>query len=796
MINGQRERIVVAATDTLESVLERVRASEAAALVLDVDERSPLLVSLQHLHRLDEVAQERDVQVAIASTNSKLLNAAKVFGLAVIDRRVTPPPPTVDLDEANEQTDGSATAGSPPEGAGETAVVEEPDSTFEFVRVRPTGDEDGDGAQPASAPTPGPPATRQRPSRPPARSTETRLDPYGQLYTGGEDEDEDEDFDHDGGDGGGWGARVKPSTPRSARTIRPLERGRRQGPALSTPIPETIVEEEGWEDEAEEESAAGEQPAPRREQGPARAELAAAWASARAWFAARRGAATDQAVDESDDADDGDDEAGAEGDGPGAGWDLPPSPCAIADTAPPGEEGWAAPQDRPGGGRASRVIRPLDPGRARRLVVDAGDFADDAPDWESDGWDERERAGDAPAAQPESHPRRRVALGPLIAGAVIALLLLMIALYILLAGATVTLVARTGSVATTFNVVVGEIDPNSPQGQRTKEQIVVPAKRLIVPVSATASRAATGARSVPDLTAGGPVVLRNASTEAVTVPRGTILTASYGRTYITTEGITVPGGDPFNAGAYGTATVRVGASVPGNGGNADAGVVRGMLPNGIFYNNRDAPIAGGSDRKIPFVTRQDRLAAQAAAEAAARDKGPGAIAAALPAGSIAMPDTTGVGKVATAFSAPEDSDGDAVTATVTGEATALVYLPADIEGSGRAEAERRLAAEAGPGESIVPESVQVAAPQLVEEAPGLLRWPVSGTARTRAAVGGERERARLAEGLARKSDDEARALLQGVPGISFFTVEYRPGWFPARMPPRASRIDIRLPEPR
>ena len=61
-------------------------------MVLEVDERSPLLISLQQLHSLDEVAQAHGVQVAIASTNSKLLNAARVFGLDVIDTRADAPP--------------------------------------------------------------------------------------------------------------------------------------------------------------------------------------------------------------------------------------------------------------------------------------------------------------------------------------------------------------------------------------------------------------------------------------------------------------------------------------------------------------------------------------------------------------------------------------------------------------------------------------------------------------------------------------------------------------------------------
>src|SRR5439155_11701659 len=141
---------------------------------------------------------------------------------------------------------------------------------------------------------------------------------------------------------------------------------------------------------------------------------------------------------------------------------------------------------------------------------------------------------------------------------------------------------------------------------------------VTVPVSTTATVPATGARLEPDVTAGGPVTMLNASTDPVTVPKGTQLAALDGRTYITLEGATVPAADPFDAAVFGTVVVKVAATTPGSAGNADAGVLRGQLPSGIYYNNRNAPIAGGSDRKIPVIARKDLAAAQAAAEDAAR----------------------------------------------------------------------------------------------------------------------------------------------------------------------------------
>src|SRR5439155_24542135 len=238
--------------------------------------------------------------------------------------------------------------------------------------------------------------------------------------------------------------------------------------------------------------------------------------------------------------------------------------------------------------------------------------------------------------------------------------------------------------------------------------------------------------------------------------------------------------------------VKVAATTPGSAGNADAGVLRGQLPSGIYYNNRNAPIAGGSDRKIPVIARKDLAAAQAAAEDAARTRGQAALAAALPDGSAILRDTAGVGNFKVAFNAAEGADGDAVTATVTAEATALIYAQADVDARARAEAERRLAAGVKSGEALVPGTARVDAPQLVEEQPGLRTYHVAGQAQTRAAIGGDRERERLAGQLAGKDDDDARAVLQTVPGVSSYTITYAPAWFPQRMPWRASHIGIRI----
>ena len=64
------------------------------------------------------------------------------------------------------------------------------------------------------------------------------------------------------------------------------------------------------------------------------------------------------------------------------------------------------------------------------------------------------------------------------------------------------------------------------------------------------------------------------------------------------------------------------------------------------------------------------------------------------------------------------------------------------------------------------------------------------------AAGSDQERARLARRLAGQGDEEARAILQALPGVSSASISYTPAWFPDRMPWRASAIDIRLADER
>lgn len=760
-------RLAVAAGDSLDRVLAGVRAAEGSDLVLDVDERSPLLLSLQHLHTLDEVAQEYGVRLTIATANSKLLNAARVFGLDVLDARETPTP-------TSAVGPTRLLAGEPLDRQGTPAPDEAPQTDNRLadetpiVRLTPARRQAAPTAE-AQDDLGAPPYLRE------GRAT-SRLDPYGQPYYEAEDAEDDD----------------TPDTPGRARGLRSLGIAERADED----------DEDGWGDARQTRA----RPAAR----PGR--FGAFWQDVRDWVEARRQPAADAAPAADDDE---------------AGWDDEPQPgtraarLAPVPTAAANADGWdedddeevappaAAPRRRLQFGRA--MIRPAtqdddedeEEGERReptaRLPIVPPVIAYNDARYEDDDDDDDGDEDDARSVVAPQRERRRGAAGLLTGGLLFTIITiavaLLIALYILLPTATVTLAARTGQVATDFKVVVAEIDPTSPQGQPTNEQIVIPAKRLIVPLSATASRSATGSRAEPNTTAGGPVVLINRASTAVTVARGTTLTSANGGEYVTQEAITIGPADPLSN-TFGSASAGVAAARKGSSGNAATGAVSGQLSNDVFYTNRNAPIAGGTDRVISTISKQDIEAARAAAEEAARGKGQAALAAAIPAGDGVMHDTTGVGNFKTTTNIQAGADGDSVTATTAAEVTALIYTPGTIEGQARAEAERRIGATVKPGEPIVSGSTQITAPQVVEDVPGRLTYRITGTAQTRAAIGTDADRVALAKRLAHQDDDQAHAILAALPGVSSTRIEYHSGPFPQRMPWLASHITVQLAEGR
>lgn len=715
--------IQVYANTTIDELVERVRQLEALEVVLEVAPDSPVLLSLPDVDRLEAAMAERGTRFILASTSSRHLNAALLFGWTAFDRRhVADDQPCA---ENRQHADGD---NRQPAFAN---LLERPDTAARTASRHAVPGE-----------------------RTPQLPTVDAVKPEGSAA----------DFGHHvpSGDDATPGYQRAAGEIRRIRPARPFhDYDATTGRVAGSAVPEDAAGSDG---------PSASPPPPWRPCLVPVQDSASAFDALRAWLRSTRRAAI-QVV---------------------PAPLTPPvervkRPDVIELPEESDEAAGDAPASAPEPARASRA-HVAAPSGAREL--------DTATDLGS------ESVGSNPTRPGVLEPRSVVApprrwwrwLG-LLAVFLALVALSAAAFYFAAARATVTLVARTSTIAVSFNVVVAEVDPKSPQGAPTQDRIIAPARRLRTPVEAFATVPASGVRYLPVVTAGGPVLLSNASTGPVSVPMGTSLTADDGRVYITTEPATVPPADPYDAAQFGTVIVRVAAESPGSAGNASAGALRGRLPSGIYYNNRGAPIAGGADRAIPVITGRDLAAARAAAERLATDKGAAAIAAVLPAGYETLADTTGVGDFAATFTAPEGSDGESVGATVRAVATALVFNPADVATSAQAELEARLKAAVPTTDEIIPGASRVGAPLLIGETPGVKTYAVQGSARTRTRLGSEAERARLQRQLANRDDSAARRLLAALPGVASFTVDYGPSWAPRRMPWRATRIDVRFAEP-
>ena len=127
---------------------------------------------------------------------------------------------------------------------------------------------------------------------------------------------------------------------------------------------------------------------------------------------------------------------------------------------------------------------------------------------------------------------------------------------------------------------------------------------------------ATGVRVEPDGTASSGIELRNASAAPLTVDAGTIVATETGVEFAFSEAVTVP---PPTRQPVSPARRRDAckAVAPGSAGNVGTGELGGRLPNGVYYSNRMAPAAGGTDKEFPMVAQADLDALIAAARAAA-----------------------------------------------------------------------------------------------------------------------------------------------------------------------------------
>jgi hypothetical protein len=301
----------------------------------------------------------------------------------------------------------------------------------------------------------------------------------------------------------------------------------------------------------------------------------------------------------------------------------------------------------------------------------------------------------------------------------------------------------------------------------------------------------TGVRVVPDETAGGPIELRNASAEPLTVDAGTVVTTEAGAEFAFAEGVTVPAADAAT-GEPGAATGQVEAVKPGTGGNVDTGEIGGRLPNGVYYSNRMQPTAGGTDKEFPIVAQADLDALSKQAAAAAPDLVRAALAK-NGADAVLLASSVNITGQQDAFDhhANDDAERVALKATLTIEA--MTYPASAVKTRFEPALAAQLNAAAPEGYAVNSASITYEPPVETDEGAHGVRLEVAAKANAEAVLS-DAERERLAAELAGKTPEEAAAILARAPQVASFTVDYEPAWLSGQMPNNAARIEFEIAE--
>ena len=495
-----------------------------------------------------------------------------------------------------------------------------------------------------------------------------------------------------------------------------------------------------------------------------------------------------------------------------AGPTTAPSARTITDSPPRTAPG--APPPVPAGERSVRVRNPLpplpgDPDASR----DATSRATPAGRWPGRPQDPDASALPSTITQDDASGRRGAAatvagrigredaaygsdvtgrrqvtprvLGFALGGLLIAGLVLFAVGYFLLSSATISVipVSRPASAALEYAIVPAGTDP-------PPDVLVIPGEQLSLEFEVEASQPTTGTRAEAAEAARGRVRFSNPSDEDIEIAADTPLTTDDGRAYLVAEAVTVPAGDP-GLGRYGSAEASVTAQGPGTVGNLDTGELSGRLENGVYYSNRDAPIADGTDRQVPIVAAEDVQALRERATVALREKIAAEVMDKAPDDVSIVQETIAEDDLAFSFSGQAGDDAEMLSVTVSAPVTVLTYRPADADTAIRNEAVARLTGSAPAGFQLDPDSVQLSDPDQLSADAGSARYAVTGSG-VWVAVIPDAERDRLANELAGSGTGEVDRILAEVPSIEGYEVDYAPGWLPDRMPPSASRIEIRV----
>jgi hypothetical protein len=325
-------------------------------------------------------------------------------------------------------------------------------------------------------------------------------------------------------------------------------------------------------------------------------------------------------------------------------------------------------------------------------------------------------------------------------------------------------------------------------GEEAAGQLAVRGEETTAAVTYVTTVETTGVSRVGEAAAGGTVQLANPTGDPVTISAGTVGVSDTGVEVRFVEDVTVPAAD----GAAGQTEVAVEMNEPGTAGNVGVGELSGILDAGVYFSNRLAPLAGGTDRDVRGVAQADldtlttRLDAEVPALAEAR------LTETLPAGVAVVPNSLTFGTPEVVFDRRAGDPGDAVTMSVAIEVTGLTYRPDEV--MARIEPMLRDALQAQVPSTYELDPATVAFSEPASPANGAGRGAeVVVTASGRAVYRfSDEERAALANQLEGQSAGDAAEILRAVPAIDAFSIDYFPGLFAERMPRQADRIEIEV----
>ncbi len=352
-----------------------------------------------------------------------------------------------------------------------------------------------------------------------------------------------------------------------------------------------------------------------------------------------------------------------------------------------------------------------------------------------------------------------------------------------LSSASVTLALESGRVNGTVDCEI--VAP----GESGNASVVIQGERTVFDVSYTGSVPTTGTRAVPDASATGRVRFSNPTDQNATIAAGTELMAHGGQTYRVASDVTVAAGNAA-LGQFGSGEAVAEAVNPGTAGNLAVGQVAGKLDNGVFYSNRDAPMAGGTDREIKTVQPTDVQTLHASASEQLRQIAATGNGGNLDPDTQVVPATVELSEPAYTDDLQAGDDGDQVSTTATATATVLTYSNRDLRLQATDALIPVLSAQLTPGLQLSESTVKLTAQGTPSEQTARgASFEVSGVANTTASLSDEEAQA-LADELAGSSASDVNSILTANERISSYDVTYSPGWLPDRMPNSADRIDI------